>query len=90
MHPPPHPCTQVIVIPRHKKYEPAGKKAVLRTSQLWIDQADARELHDGEEITLMDWGNAIVKVRGDGIGAVVNMGAPRDGSLLRDVGVSGM
>lgn len=53
---------QVVVLPRHKKYEPAGKKAVLRTSQLWLDQADARELQDGEEFTLMDWGNAIVKV----------------------------
>jgi hypothetical protein len=36
---------------------------VLRTSQLWLDQADARELKEGEEFTLMDWGNAIVKVR---------------------------
>jgi len=50
------------VLPRHKKYEPAGKKAQLRTSQLWLDQADARELHNDEEFTLMDWGNAIVKV----------------------------
>lgn len=32
--------------------------AVWRTTP----QADAKELQEGEEVTLMDWGNAVVKV----------------------------
>lgn len=51
-----------MTLPRHKKYEPAGKKASVRSSAIWLDQADARELKDGEEFTLMDWGNAVAQV----------------------------
>ena len=28
---------------------------------VWLEQEDAQLLHDGEEVTLMDWGNAIVE-----------------------------
>ncbi|KAJ6799508.1 glutamate--tRNA ligase, cytoplasmic-like [Iris pallida] len=51
----------VRIIPRHKKYEGAGTKATTYTNNIWIDYKDALEISDGEEITLMDWGNAIVK-----------------------------
>ncbi|KAF5833287.1 tRNA synthetases class I, catalytic domain-containing protein [Dunaliella salina] len=68
------PETEVVVIPRHKKYEPAGKKALLRSSQIWLDQNDAKELQDGEEFTLMDWGNAVVKsITKDPSGVVTSM-----------------
>jgi hypothetical protein len=30
---------------------------------VWLDQADGQEVQEGEEVTLMDWGNAIIKVR---------------------------
>ena len=30
---------------------------------LWLDQADAQAVAEGEEVTLMDWGNAIIRVR---------------------------
>ena len=30
---------------------------------LWLDQADAQAVSEGEEVTLMDWGNAIIRVR---------------------------
>ena len=30
---------------------------------LWLDQADAQAVSEGEEVTLMDWGNAIIQVR---------------------------
>lgn len=30
--------------------------------QVWLDQADGQVLTEGEEVTLMDWGNAIIKV----------------------------
>ena len=30
---------------------------------VWLEQEDARLISQGEEVTLMDWGNAIVEVR---------------------------
>ncbi len=30
---------------------------------LWLDQADAQAMAEGEEVTLMDWGNAIIRAR---------------------------
>ncbi|KAL7001607.1 glutamate--tRNA ligase [Sarracenia purpurea var. burkii] len=51
----------VRIIPRHKKYEGAGEKATTYTRQIWIDRTDAESISVDEEITLMDWGNAIVK-----------------------------
>ncbi|GFY99681.1 glutamyl/glutaminyl-tRNA synthetase, class Ic [Actinidia rufa] len=51
----------VRIIPRHKKYEGAGEKATTYTRQIWIERVDAESISVDEEITLMDWGNAIVK-----------------------------
>ncbi|KAI3754936.1 hypothetical protein L1987_54728 [Smallanthus sonchifolius] len=51
----------VRVVPKHKKYEGAGEKATTFTKKIWIEQADAMAISVDEEITLMDWGNAIVK-----------------------------
>ncbi|XP_059648352.1 glutamate--tRNA ligase, cytoplasmic [Cornus florida] len=51
----------VRIIPRHKKYEGAGEKATTYTKSIWIDHADAASVSVDEEITLMDWGNAIIK-----------------------------
>ncbi|XP_057961886.1 glutamate--tRNA ligase, cytoplasmic [Malania oleifera] len=51
----------VRIIPRHKKYEGAGLKSTTYTKQIWIDYVDAESISVDEEITLMDWGNAIVK-----------------------------
>lgn len=48
---------------RHKKYAEAGSKVVVRQSEIWIDFADAQVISEGEEITLMDWGNCIIKVK---------------------------
>ncbi|CAM8894616.1 unnamed protein product [Rhodiola kirilowii] len=57
----------VCIIPRHKKYEGAGEKCTTFTRRIWIDLSDANSISEDEEITLMDWGNAIVKkiVRND-------------------------
>ncbi|KXZ44656.1 hypothetical protein GPECTOR_64g150 [Gonium pectorale] len=67
---------EVVVVARHKKHPPAGKKAVTRARQLWIDQADATTLSEGEEVTLMEWGNAVVKTitRDPTTGAVTALG----------------
>ncbi|XP_042379802.1 glutamate--tRNA ligase, cytoplasmic-like [Zingiber officinale] len=51
----------VRIIPRHKKYEPAGQKATTYTKRIWLDHVDASSITEGEEVTLMDWGNAVVK-----------------------------
>nr|CAD1828066.1 unnamed protein product [Ananas comosus var. bracteatus] len=51
----------VQIIPRHKKYEGAGKKATTFTNRIWLDYGDASSISEGEEVTLMDWGNAIIK-----------------------------
>lgn len=53
---------QVIVVPKHKKFAGAGNKMQLRSSPILIDQADAQLLSEGEELTLMEWGNAYVRV----------------------------
>ncbi|CAL9003118.1 unnamed protein product [Prunus brigantina] len=51
----------VRIIPRHKKYEGAGEKATTYTRTIWLESADAESIKVDEEVTLMDWGNAIVK-----------------------------
>ena len=51
----------VCIIPRHNKYEGAGEKAITYARQIWIDRADAESISVGEEITLIDWLNGIVK-----------------------------
>ena len=30
---------------------------------IWLEQEDAQAIAEGEEVTLMDWGNAIVQAR---------------------------
>ncbi|KAL6850474.1 hypothetical protein ACP4OV_021101 [Aristida adscensionis] len=51
----------IRILPRHKKYEGAGKKATTFTNRIWLEYADASVISTGEEVTLMDWGNAIIK-----------------------------
>ncbi|CCH44342.1 glutamyl-tRNA synthetase [Wickerhamomyces ciferrii] len=46
--------------PKHKKNPEVGEKDVIYASDILIDQEDADSLEDGEELTLMDWGNVIV------------------------------
>ncbi|KAJ1951480.1 glutamate--tRNA ligase [Linderina macrospora] len=45
---------------KHKKNAELGTKPTVFSSQLFIEQADAASFAEGEELTLMDWGNAIV------------------------------
>lgn len=47
--------------PKHKKNAELGKKPVIYANSVLIDQDDARLLKDNEEVTLMDWGNAIIQ-----------------------------
>ncbi|KAF7138290.1 hypothetical protein RHSIM_Rhsim07G0219000 [Rhododendron simsii] len=65
----------VRVIPRHKMSElGAGQKATTYARQIWIDSVDAKSISIDEEITLMDWGNAIVKeIKKDQNGTVLRL-----------------
>ncbi|SCU82875.1 LAFA_0D00540g1_1 [Lachancea sp. 'fantastica'] len=46
--------------PKHKKNPAVGEKKVIYYCDVLIDQDDADLIQDGEELTLMDWGNVIV------------------------------
>lgn len=64
----------VRIIPRHKKFDGAGKKATTFTKQILLDAADAAAVSEGEEVTLMDWGNAIVEaLQRDEKGTVIGL-----------------
>ncbi|KAG8948872.1 hypothetical protein FRC04_009210 [Tulasnella sp. 424] len=49
------------VQPLHKKNPDVGEKTTVYGPEIYLDQEDAASFEDNEEITLMDWGNAIVK-----------------------------
>jgi glutamyl-tRNA synthetase len=47
--------------PLHKKNAELGTKKTHYGSKVYLDQEDAKSLEEGEEITLMDWGNVFVR-----------------------------
>ncbi|CCG84690.1 protein of unknown function [Taphrina deformans PYCC 5710] len=47
-------------LPKHKKNPDLGYKKTWFSNNIVIEQEDAATLEEGEEITLMDWGNAFV------------------------------
>ncbi|GAB4848232.1 hypothetical protein Ancab_002899 [Ancistrocladus abbreviatus] len=64
----------VRIIPRHKKFEGAGEKCTTYTKRIWIDHADAEAISVNEEVTLMDWGNAIIQeIKKDETGNVTHL-----------------
>ena len=46
---------------KHKKNPELGTKKTTYSNKIVLDQEDAKTLEVGEEITLMDWGNAFVR-----------------------------
>lgn len=50
---------------KHKKNPAIGEKKVIYFKDILIDEEDAKLLSEGEEVTLMDWGNAIVTKKND-------------------------
>ncbi|KAF7322471.1 Glutamate-tRNA ligase [Mycena chlorophos] len=52
---------EVKTLPKHKKNPDVGEKKTVYTSTILVEQEDAQSFEDQEEITLMDWGNAIVR-----------------------------
>jgi glutamyl-tRNA synthetase len=60
--------------PRHRKNNALGTKMVAYAQEILLDVADAVELAKGEEITLMYWGNAIVKeIQKDSAGKITHV-----------------
>ncbi|KAG2146845.1 tRNA synthetases class I, catalytic domain-containing protein [Suillus bovinus] len=57
---------EVKTLPRHKKNPDVGEKRTVFTSTILVEQEDAISFDDQEEITLMDWGNAIVRSKTTG------------------------
>ena len=63
-------------IPKHKKNPDLGNKMTVFASTVLLDAADAAEIEDNEELTLMDWGNIIVTaIHKDATGKVTSIDA---------------
>ncbi|KAG5645078.1 hypothetical protein DXG03_007168 [Asterophora parasitica] len=52
---------EVKAVPKHKKNAEIGEKKTVYSSSILVEQEDAQSFEDNEEVTLMDWGNAIVR-----------------------------
>jgi glutamyl-tRNA synthetase len=48
-------------MPRHKKNADLGLKTTSYGPVVWLEQLDAEAVGEGEEVTLMDWGNVIIR-----------------------------
>ncbi|EKM55113.1 uncharacterized protein PHACADRAFT_173184 [Phanerochaete carnosa HHB-10118-sp] len=57
---------EIRSLPKHKKNPEVGEKKTIFSSNIIIEQEDAASFEDNEEITLMDWGNAIVRSKTTG------------------------
>jgi hypothetical protein len=44
----------------HPKDASIGSKAVFYSKEVWIEKDDALDLQEGEKVTLMKWGNALI------------------------------
>lgn len=52
---------QRVVVPKHAKNPDVGTKTQVRRARILLDAADVEEVKDGEEVTLMAWGNAVIR-----------------------------
>ncbi|KAJ8660549.1 glutamate-tRNA ligase [Lichtheimia ornata] len=52
---------EVKEVLKHKKNPDVGTKKTTYSNKIVVDQEDAKTFEIGEEITLMDWGNAFVR-----------------------------
>ncbi|KNZ55422.1 uncharacterized protein VP01_2684g1 [Puccinia sorghi] len=62
----------VETLPTHKKNPEVGSKKVTYSPTIYIEQSDASSFDVDEEITLMDWGNAVVRVKSTGPDGIVS------------------
>jgi len=59
----------------HPKNPDVGTKDIIGYNQILFDLADAKDISDGEEVTLMSWGNAVIDrvVRDESSGIVTGL-----------------
>eukprot|EP00658_Telonema_sp_P-2_P057101 TRINITY_DN4555_c0_g1_i9.p1 TRINITY_DN4555_c0_g1~~TRINITY_DN4555_c0_g1_i9.p1 ORF type:complete len:929 (+),score=271.98 TRINITY_DN4555_c0_g1_i9:86-2872(+) len=58
----------------HPKNPEVGQKVRRYNSAIWIDRADSQSLKEGQEITLVDWGNCkLSNLSGDNITGQLNL-----------------
>ena len=77
---------EIKTLPRHKKNPEIGEKKTVYSSQILIEQEDAASFDDQEEITLMDWGNAIVRsknVDASGLVTSITVGLHLEGDVKK-------
>ncbi|KAL4400536.1 glutamate--tRNA ligase [Malassezia pachydermatis] len=79
----PAPPAEEKQVPRHKKNADLGMKTTVYDSVILLEQADAASFEDNEEITLMDWGNVIVrgKTVENGVVTALDLEAHFDGDF---------
>lgn len=62
------------MVQKHLKNASIGNKAFYFTKTVYLNGEDAKSIKEGEEITLMRWGNAIItKIEKDAEGKVIKM-----------------
>ncbi|PWN47789.1 putative GUS1-Glutamyl-tRNA synthetase [Violaceomyces palustris] len=74
------------LIPKHKKNAELGNKVTVYDNVVYVEQEDAKSFGENEEITMMDWGNVIVKskkVGADGVVESIEMEANLDGDFKK-------
>ena len=58
--------------PKHAKNSEVGTKKVAYSDEILIEQTDAKNFSEGEEITLMNWGNAYVRSKSHSLNPLNN------------------
>jgi glutamyl-tRNA synthetase len=64
---------EVRTVPRHKKNPALGNKPIVHLSQIFLEADDAAKIKLEEEVTLMDWGNAIIHKINHDNGKIVSL-----------------
>jgi hypothetical protein len=58
----------------HPKFPEIGTRRVCYHNEILLEAGDAKDIEQGEEVTLIQWGNAIVQsIERDASGAVVTL-----------------
>lgn len=66
--------TMVADKPKHPKNPSLGDKKIVFAPKIWVEQVDAVTFEEGEEVTLMNWGNALVReISRDNTGLITAM-----------------
>lgn len=65
---------EIVEKPKHGKNSDLGQKKVVYDATIVLEQDDAKTFEEGEEITLMNWGNAFVRsITREGDGTVSSL-----------------